>query len=422
MDDSNKKPLGFKKLKAKLVSKNEEVGLDEAGMPASVIKNKQAIADMSDAEFAKRHGNKSEKELRDMAARHGFGFNKATGGSDHYVKRVASGKTKNEEVKLTESSSTFKAMKSKMEAAAPMPGARATLPARRGRVVHGQGAPVKLASPRNEETELAEGTIQMIKHFGGKYNDPNRAEVHRITTGQTMKAGESKFTKDPETYRVKHFSDGKHLKNKDFNTPSKEKAFAKATSHVNEEVELDEAARGRPRKVRPGEKQDVPHMMTQLEKHVRNAEMNPLKFENGQTAKVPEGLAMKAMKIHDSLDRPSKKAAYITHITKSLDHFKSGIKANGNVEAPKKNKITLAGPQMKKEDYAPLKHPDEATQKSKGKAKSGDKPEKMKDPMAGKYTKEEIQFYEELSDSNKEVFRTLSREEISEILEAYRNQ
>ena len=54
MDDSNKKPLGFKKLKAKLVSKNEEVGLHEAGMPASVIKNKQAIADMSDAELDKK--------------------------------------------------------------------------------------------------------------------------------------------------------------------------------------------------------------------------------------------------------------------------------------------------------------------------------------------------------------------------------
>ena len=70
----------------------EQVEIEEAGMPASVIKNKQDIANMSDDEFAKKHGNKSEKELRDMAARHGYGWNKTTKtGSDHYVKRLAAG-------------------------------------------------------------------------------------------------------------------------------------------------------------------------------------------------------------------------------------------------------------------------------------------------------------------------------------------
>lgn len=73
-----------------VLAKEEEI--HEAGMPASVIKSKQDMANMSDAEFAKKHGNKSEKELRDMAARHGYGWNKATKtGSDHYVKRVAAG-------------------------------------------------------------------------------------------------------------------------------------------------------------------------------------------------------------------------------------------------------------------------------------------------------------------------------------------
>ena len=46
---------------------------------------------MSDKEFAEKHGHKSEKDLRDMAARHGYGWNKETKtGSDHYVRRVAS--------------------------------------------------------------------------------------------------------------------------------------------------------------------------------------------------------------------------------------------------------------------------------------------------------------------------------------------
>jgi len=69
----------------------EEVELDEGGMPSSVIAHKQKLANMSDSEFAEKHGHKSEKELRDMAARHGYGWDKASKtGSDHYVKRVAS--------------------------------------------------------------------------------------------------------------------------------------------------------------------------------------------------------------------------------------------------------------------------------------------------------------------------------------------
>ena len=71
--------------------KTNEETLQEAGMPSSVIAQKQKLANMSDEEFAEKHGNKSEKELRDMAARHGYGWDKATKtGSDHYVKRVAS--------------------------------------------------------------------------------------------------------------------------------------------------------------------------------------------------------------------------------------------------------------------------------------------------------------------------------------------
>ena len=67
--------------------------LEEAGMPASVIKHKEKLSGMSDKDLAQHLGGKSEKDLRDMAARHGYGWNKQTKtGSDHYVKRVASGK------------------------------------------------------------------------------------------------------------------------------------------------------------------------------------------------------------------------------------------------------------------------------------------------------------------------------------------
>lgn len=70
-----------------------KLSMKESRMPASVIASKQKYANMSDKEFAEKHGHKSEKQLRDMAARHGYGFDKATKtGSDHYVKRVSSAK------------------------------------------------------------------------------------------------------------------------------------------------------------------------------------------------------------------------------------------------------------------------------------------------------------------------------------------
>lgn len=69
----------------------KEETLGEGRMPASVIAHKQKLANMSDKEFSEKHGHKSEKELRDMAARHGYGWNKETKtGSDHYVKRLSS--------------------------------------------------------------------------------------------------------------------------------------------------------------------------------------------------------------------------------------------------------------------------------------------------------------------------------------------
>jgi hypothetical protein len=69
----------------------KENTLRETRMPPSVIAHKQKLASMSDKEFAEKHGHKSEKQLRDMGARHGYGFDKATKtGSDHYVKRAAS--------------------------------------------------------------------------------------------------------------------------------------------------------------------------------------------------------------------------------------------------------------------------------------------------------------------------------------------
>ena len=61
--------------------------LAEAGMPSSVIKHKQRLADMSDEELAEKHGWKTEEELKTMAWRHGYGRM-----SPHYLNRVNRGK------------------------------------------------------------------------------------------------------------------------------------------------------------------------------------------------------------------------------------------------------------------------------------------------------------------------------------------
>jgi hypothetical protein len=61
------------------------------GMPSSVIKSKQRLADMTDEEFAEKYGDKSEEQLRQMAWRHGYGKM-----SPHYWNRVQKGKKKEE--------------------------------------------------------------------------------------------------------------------------------------------------------------------------------------------------------------------------------------------------------------------------------------------------------------------------------------
>jgi hypothetical protein len=68
----------------------EEVQVDEAGMPASVIKSKQNRANMTDKQFADSHKNNSDADLRSMAWRHGHG-KPGTPGHDHYVNRRAKG-------------------------------------------------------------------------------------------------------------------------------------------------------------------------------------------------------------------------------------------------------------------------------------------------------------------------------------------
>ena len=58
-------------------------------MPASIIKHKERLANMTDQELADRHGDTDEQRLRQMAWRHGYGKM-----SSYYVDRIRRAKQK----------------------------------------------------------------------------------------------------------------------------------------------------------------------------------------------------------------------------------------------------------------------------------------------------------------------------------------
>lgn len=75
------------KSRYKLSGKSATESIAEGGMPASVIKQKETLAAMSDNEFAEKYGSKSDEELMSMARRHGYGAN-----SKRYVEKCNKGK------------------------------------------------------------------------------------------------------------------------------------------------------------------------------------------------------------------------------------------------------------------------------------------------------------------------------------------
>ena len=83
--------------------------ISEAGMPSSVARHKQNIANMSDKEFAQKYSHLDDKGLKSMAWSH-LGTKRGgpgTPGHSHYVNRMAKGKAElaketNEEYDLDE--------------------------------------------------------------------------------------------------------------------------------------------------------------------------------------------------------------------------------------------------------------------------------------------------------------------------------
>jgi hypothetical protein len=74
---------GDKKEPMKKAAKDAKKKKTNEGMPSSVIKYKQKLANMPDDELAQKLSGKSDDELRMMARRHGYGKD-----TDHYINRT----------------------------------------------------------------------------------------------------------------------------------------------------------------------------------------------------------------------------------------------------------------------------------------------------------------------------------------------
>lgn len=123
---------------------------------------------------------------------------------------------------------------------------------------------------------------------------------------------------------------------------------------------VTEAKRGRPRKLRPGEKADTEHLQDQLSKltHPNHVIVH---FADGTKHQIPRGHANKALQKLASL-KPEHRAAHVEHMHSSHENFYKTLA--GHPIPSKKKTITLAGPKLRKEEVEQIDELSEPTLKS----------------------------------------------------------
>ena len=113
---------------------------------------------------------------------------------------------------------------------------------------------------------------------------------------------------------------------------------------TKEEVELDEAKRGRPRKdgsTKPGEDEGGrEHIVMQLRKAINLRGQKDVEFNSGEKHQVSVDHAKKALQMHDSMKKAEDKQEFAARLAKSHGSFKDAVA--GKPAEPKKPKITLA--------------------------------------------------------------------------------
>lgn len=125
---------------------------------------------------------------------------------------------------------------------------------------------------------------------------------------------------------------------------SYDEAVKAAKKHVKEELELDEARRGRPRKdgSKPAgdEEGGREHIIVQLRKVVNLRGQKHVEFNDNSKHEVGVEHAKKALATHDSMKRAEDKHNYASQLAKSHSAFKDAV--SGKIHKPEKKGISLA--------------------------------------------------------------------------------
>ena len=109
---------------------------------------------------------------------------------------------------------------------------------------------------------------------------------------------------------------------------------------VKEEIELDEAQRGRPKKNPTAEDPGSENIIMQLRKVITLRGQEPVKFADGRSVKLSPAAAHSALAKYDNLKTTGEKHSFSMRLHKSLDSMRDAIM--GKAE-PSKPKVSLAG-------------------------------------------------------------------------------
>jgi hypothetical protein len=269
-----------KKYPNKKVEHKQEV--KEAGMPAAVIKHKQKLTGMNDAELAEHLKDKSDDELKQMAWRHGYGKS-----SLHYVNRVNKGKKINEN-ELQETDLII----------GPGQGHRLK-----------SGFISRAEDRRDHEVEMARSDL----HQAHK----NSSKIHKLIKNVSEDEGlegwvQAKITKAADYLNsVCQYLEGKQLQEMTEargglgvpSTPTSRQEFANRFDYDSDY----QATKYKPNKYDPEtglggyvaphvyNKRDESNIMIQLQKNINSNRASPLEFKDGSTLIIRPSTAIAAL-------------------------------------------------------------------------------------------------------------------------------
>lgn len=125
-----------------------------------------------------------------------------------------------------------------------------------------------------------------------------------------------------------------------FSSYAAKKEKAAKAAKMKEEVELEEARRGRPKKNATDEDPGSEHIMMQMRKVISTRGMHPVQFNDGKKHQMNPSTAHRVLSHHDNLKTSQEKQDFAARVHRSKDSMHDAL--SGKPEE-KKPKISLAG-------------------------------------------------------------------------------